>query len=73
MIKQEISNNIIENFKLPRLTQLHSKFAMQFINIYFLITQSRIMTQAKISYYKASRKFSEFFDNSIENYDLFFT
>jgi hypothetical protein len=34
MIKQEISNNIIENFKLTRLTQLHSKFAQQFINIF---------------------------------------
>jgi hypothetical protein len=37
------------------------------------LKNSEILTQAKISYFKASRKFSEFFDKSIENYELFFT
>jgi len=51
------------NIKLVKLW-----FFIKFLNF---SKNSEILTQAKTSYYKASRKFSKKFNNSIENYKFF--
>ena len=62
MVGLKITSN---NVKLVKLW-----FFIKFLNF---SKNSEILTQAKASYYKAPRKFSEFFDSLIENYKLFFT
>jgi len=51
------------NVKLAKLW-----FFIKFLNF---SKNSEILNQAKTSYYTAPRKVSEFFDNPIENYELF--
>jgi hypothetical protein len=57
MVGLKITSN---NLKLVKLW-----FFIKFLNF---SKNSEILTQVKTSYYKAPRKFSEFFDNLIENY-----
>ena len=60
MVRLKITLN---NLKLVTLC-----FFIKFLNFF---KNSEILTQAKVLYYKALRKFSEFFDNLIENYEFF--
>jgi len=57
MVGLKITSN---NLKLVKLW-----FFIKFLNF---SKNSEILTQVKTSYYKAPRKFSEFFDNLIKNY-----